>query len=70
MGLDINDSELGEKGVILDTIFASKALTFCQQTVTELVRYDAFFEQLFQNPVKTTKLKSEVSSLNELKNCV
>ncbi len=68
MGLDMDD-ENAEQGTMLDSAFSQKALTFAQKSITELEQFDAYFNQLQQNPAIKATLKSEVSRLNDLKNC-
>ena len=70
MGLDIDDPEFGgEQNIALDMIFSMKALAFCQKSISEIERFDAYFDQLEQNPSVQATLKSEVSRLNDMKSC-
>ena len=45
MGLDIDDPEFGgEQNIALDMIFSMKALAFCQKSISEIERFDAYFD--------------------------
>jgi len=63
------DASLDESGVTLDPVFSQKTLSFAQKSLAEIDHFDIFFTQLQQNPAIKATLKSEVSRLNDMKNC-
>ena len=66
--MEIN-GQFDEGGVALDPVFAQKTLVFAQKSIAEIEQLEIFFNQLQQNPAIKATLKSEVSRLNDLKNC-
>ena len=68
MGFEAGDS-MEENGITLDGQFAQKSLLFAQKAMGELEQFDVFFGELQKNPAVEATLKSEVSRLNDLKNC-
>ena len=49
--------------------FGTKVDNFAQKALRELDQYDIFFKQLLSNPSVKATFQSEVSRLNDLKNC-
>ena len=50
-------------------VFSMKTLAFCNKSISEIERFDVYFDNLEQNPSVQATLKSEVSRLNDMKNC-
>ena len=49
--------------------FGTKVDNFSQKALRELEQYDTSFKQLLSNPAVKATIQSEVSRLNDLKNC-
>ena len=49
--------------------FGTKVDNFSSKALRELEQYDVFFKQLLSNPAVKATMHSEVSRLNDLKNC-
>ena len=56
-------------GVQLDTVFAKKVFTFCQKSIPELERFEVCMNQLQKSRAVKASMRSEVTSLNDIKNC-
>ena len=68
MGLETSEP-LEAQTVALDGVFAQKSLSFAQKAIGELEQFGVFFDNLQKNPAIQATLKSEVSRLNDMKNC-